>query len=312
MKALLSIARKALNSCYNERMKLLSIEHLKKCYGDLTAVEDVSFSVTKGSCFGLLGPNGAGKTTTMEIVEDIIPPTSGTIHYKGAERGPSFREEIGIQFQHTSLLNFLSVRETLLCYQKLYKRPESIDYLIELCLLEPILDQRNNKLSGGQQQRLMLALALINKPELIFLDEPSTGLDPQSRRHLWAIVENIKAKGKTIVMTTHSMEEAEFLCDTIAIVDQGAIIAKGSPAELITKYCKTNIITLPQSTDTVALSGLGLDFNVQNDLIAIRSESVDDTLRTLLDGGIGLNDIVVDSPDLEDVFLYLTGRSLRD
>ena len=312
MKTPLSITRKALNSCYNEPMNLLSIEHLKKCYGDLTAVEDVSFSVTKGSCFGLLGPNGAGKTTTMEIVEDIIPPTSGTIHYKGTERGPSFREEIGIQFQHTSLLNFLSVQETLLCYQKLYKRPESLDYLIELCLLEPILGQRNNKLSGGQQQRLMLALALINKPELIFLDEPSTGLDPQSRRHLWAIVEKIKAEGKTIVMTTHSMEEAEFLCDTIAIVDQGAIIAEGSPTELITTYCKTNIITLPPSTDTASLNGLGLDYNVQNDSIAIRSESVDDTLRTLLDGGIGLNDIVVDSPDLEDVFLYLTGRSLRD
>ena len=293
-------------------MELLSIKHLRKTYGDLVAVEDVSFSVRKGSCYGLLGPNGAGKTTTMEVVEDILPATGGIILYKGVERDGRFREEIGIQFQHTSLLNFLSVEETLGCYQKLYRDPEQLDPLINLCQLEPLLKQRNNQLSGGQQQRLMLALALVNKPHLIFLDEPSTGLDPQSRRHLWKIVEDIKNSGKTIVMTTHSMEEAEFLCDTIAIVDRGSIIAEGSPANLIATHCKTNTITLPLSALTDEFQRLGLDYQTQNSSVAIRSISVEHTIKALIDGGIDLRDIAVQSPNLEDVFLHLTGRRLRE
>lgn len=299
-------------AAYNGRMALLSVRNLKKKYGNSVAVEDISFAVGKGTCYGLLGPNGAGKTTTMEVVEDIIPATSGTILYKGKARDLHFREETGIQFQHTSLLNFLSVKETLQCYQKLFKHPEKIDTLIERCNLSPILNKRNNQLSGGQQQRLMLALALINRPALIFLDEPSTGLDPQSRRYLWDIVEDIKDDGKTIVMTTHSMEEAEFLCDTIAIVDQGSIIAEGSPAELIAKHCKTNTITLPLSVIENKLPTLAEDFSLHGNSIVIRSLNVERTLRTLMAADIDLKEMVVDSPDLEDVFLYLTGRTLRD
>jgi len=293
-------------------MDLLSVLHLRKKYGNSVAVEDISFSIPQGTCYGLLGPNGAGKTTTMEVVEDIIPATSGTVLYKGATRDHRFREEIGIQFQHTSLLNFLSVKETLQCYKKLYKKSEELDALVNRCNLQSLLHMRNNQLSGGQQQRLMLALALINKPDLIFLDEPSTGLDPQSRRYLWKIVEEIKDDGKTIVMTTHSMEEAEFLCDTIAIVDRGFIIAEGSPAELITTYCKTNTITLPLTALDSKLSSLTIDVSTNGNMAAIRSDNVKQTLTTLLAADIDLTEMVIDSPDLEDVFLHLTGRKLRD
>lgn len=297
---------------YNWEMVLLSVQNLKKSYGKCIAVEDISFSVRQGTCYGLLGPNGAGKTTTMEVVEDIIPATSGTILYKGKIRNTRFREETGIQFQHTSLLNFLSVKETLQCYQRLFRHPEKLDTLIERCNLGPILNNRNNQLSGGQQQRLMLALALINKPNLIFLDEPSTGLDPQSRRYLWEIVEDIKSDGKTIMMTTHSMEEAEFLCDTIAIIDQGSIIAEGSPAELISAHCKTNTITLPLPVIENKLQSLAMDFSLHGNSVVIRTMNVEQTLKSLLAASVDLKEMIVDSPDLEDVFLYLTGRKLRE
>jgi len=293
-------------------MPILEIQHLKKHYKDVIAVSDVSFQVDQGSCFGLLGPNGAGKTTTMEIIENIIEPTGGTILYRGSPRNESFRQEIGIQFQHTSLLNFLSVRETLLCYRQLYKNPEDIDWLISRCDLGPILQQRNNQLSGGQRQRLMLALALVNRPELIFLDEPSTGLDPQSRRYLWEIVNEIKADGKTIIMTTHSMEEAQFLCDTIAIMDNGQIIAEGSPAQLISTHCQTNTITLPRALVEKQLSDLGLDYQAGESSIYIRTANVDEILSRLISSQIDLSEMSVQSPNLEDVFLSLTGKQLRD
>ncbi|MEE4166780.1 MAG: ABC transporter ATP-binding protein, partial [Desulfocapsaceae bacterium] len=207
---------------------------------------------------------------------------------------------------------FLTVRETLQCYQKLFENPEKLDTLIARCNLSSILGNRNNQLSGGQQQRLMLAVALVNRPKLIFLDEPSTGLDPQSRRYLWEIVEDIKNDGKTIVMTTHSMEEAEFLCDTIAIVDEGVIIAEGSPAELISTYCKTSTITLPLTAVTEKLPTLSIEYRIQGNSLAISSPVIEKTLKTLMAAGIDLTEMVVDSPDLEDVFLHLTGKKLRD
>lgn len=304
--------RKSVISDYNEQMQILEVIDLVKVFKDVTAVNQVSFSVNEGSCFGLLGPNGAGKTTTMEIIEDIMPATSGTILYQGKPRSNSFREEIGIQFQHTSLLNFLSVKETLICYQNLYRNPLDIEWLIERCDLSQIIDRKNNQLSGGQQQRLMLALALINQPRLIFLDEPSTGLDPQSRHYLWAIVEEIKRDGKTIIMTTHSMEEAEFLCDTIAIMDQGYIIAEGSPAQLISTYCNTNTITLPNETITDHLAFMNLPYTHHGTTVTIQSQHVDETLSLLISSGTDLTDMTVRSANLEDVFLYLTGKKLRD
>lgn len=276
------------------------------------AVDDVSFSVGTGSCFGLLGPNGAGKTTTMEVIEDILPATAGTVLYKGKQRADTFREEIGIQFQHTSLLNFLSVRETLLCYRGMYEHPADLDWIINRCDLASILKQKNNQLSGGQQQRLMLALALINRPDLIFLDEPSTGLDPQSRRYLWGIITEIKKDGKTIIMTTHSMEEAESLCDTIAIMDQGKIIAQNSPGKLIETYCKINTITLPRNSVSKSLGFLEEKHLINEHSISIFTDNIERTIHKLVANNIDFKKITIHSPNLEDVFLHLTGRKLRD
>jgi ABC-2 type transport system ATP-binding protein len=291
---------------------IIEVTHLEKTYGDNRAVVDTTFSVNEGICFGLLGPNGAGKTTTMEIVEDIITATSGTILYRGAPRTASFREEIGIQFQHTSLLNFLSVKETLLSFHKLYHQPENIEYLIQLCDLTPIMERRNNQLSGGQLQRLMLALALVNKPRLVFLDEPSTGLDPQSRRNLWDIVRTIKAEGKTIIMTTHSMEEAEYLCDEVAIMDKGSIIAWDTPARLIQTHCKRNSILLPESAFRMNLKALPFDWKRRDQTIVLETGQIDEALDKLLNLDIDLTEMAIHSSNLEDVFLCLTGKDLRD
>jgi ABC-2 type transport system ATP-binding protein len=292
--------------------QIVEVINLKKVFGENQAVTDASFTVKEGICFGLLGPNGAGKTTTMEIVEDIIAPSSGEILYQGKPRGASFREEIGIQFQHTSLLNFLSVEETLLSFHKLYQQPEDITYLVQLCDLHPILKQRNNQLSGGQLQRLMLALALINRPRLVFLDEPSTGLDPQSRRNLWDIVRTIKAEGKTIIMTTHSMEEAEYLCDEVAIMDMGRIIAWDTPARLIQTHCQGSSILLPESAFKMSLDTLPFKWKQRDKTIVLKTAQVQEGLTKLLSLDIDLTEMTIHSPNLEDVFLYLTGKGLRD
>lgn len=292
--------------------QIIEVINLKKQFGETQAVADASFSVKEGICFGLLGPNGAGKTTTMEIVEDIIGASSGEILYQGKPRGVSFREEIGIQFQHTSLLNFLTVQETLLSFHKLYQQPEDLDLLIQRCDLTPILKRRNNQLSGGQLQRLMLALALINKPRLVFLDEPSTGLDPQSRRNLWDIVRNIKAEGKTIIMTTHSMEEAEYLCDEVAIMDMGSIIAWDTPARLIKTHCQGSSILLPESAFKMSLDALPFTWKRRDKSIVLETAQIDEGLNKLLNLDIDLTEMTVHSPNLEDVFLYLTGKGLRD
>lgn len=292
---------------------ILKVDHLFKKFGTVEAVRDLSFSVTKGTCFGLLGPNGAGKTTSLEIIENIIPPSAGDIFYKGEPRTPSFAEEIGIQFQKTSLLNFLTVEETLQCFHRLYDTPADLTELITRCELQQILSKYNNRLSGGQAQRLMLALALINHPELVFLDEPSTGLDPQARRNLWAIVETIKEEGRTIIMTTHSMEEAEYLCDEVAIMDRGTIIAQGSPSQLIATHCKGETISLPRS----ALNGLDgrqlpLTCRPFGDNIEIDTDNIHASLEILGQHGVNLSRISVRSGNLEEVFIRLTGRQLRD
>ncbi len=291
---------------------IIEVINLRKSFGENTAVADASFTVKEGICFGLLGPNGAGKTTTMEIVEDIIAPTSGEILYQGQPRKVSFREEIGIQFQHTSLLNFLTVAETLLSFHKLYQQPEDMDLLIQRCELGPILKRMNNKLSGGQLQRLMLALALVNRPRLVFLDEPSTGLDPQSRRNLWDIVRNIKEEGKTIIMTTHSMEEAEYLCDEVAIMDMGRIIAWDTPAHLIQAYCKGSSILLPETAFKMNLEALPFDWKRRDQTIILETAQIDEGLNKLLNLDIDLTEMAIHSPNLEDVFLSLTGKGLRD
>ena len=212
---------------------ILEVRHLKKQFDQLTAVNDISFQIQPGICFGLLGPNGAGKTTTIEMIEGLTEPTSGEILYQGKPRDQRFRLEAGIQFQSTSVMDKLTVAEILKLFHSLYHKRSNLTELIEICDLESLMPQRATKLSGGQTQRLMFALALINDPQIVFLDEPTTGLDPQSRRNLWDLIEHLKGQGKTVLLTTHYMDEAEILCDTLVIVDRGDIIAQGTPDKVV-------------------------------------------------------------------------------
>ena len=290
---------------------ILEVRNLVKKYDHFKAVDGISFTIAEGICFGLLGPNGAGKTTSMEVMEGILKPTSGEIAYRGRQRDASFKEEIGIQFQQTALLAFLSVMETLKTFQSLYRNSQDLNSLIRKCHLEALQKQPNDKLSGGQRQRLLLALALINDPKLLFLDEPSTGLDPQARRNLWELVENVKNEGKTIILTTHYMEEAQELCDEIAIMDQGRIIAAGSPQELIDRYCEGVTVTLPGYDGEFPEDDFPLRFNWANDAVEIYAKDVKMCLQALMDFNLDIQDMTVRAPNLEDVFLKLTGKQLR-
>jgi ABC-2 type transport system ATP-binding protein len=291
---------------------LLEVKNLIKKYKTVAAVNGASFSVAKGVCFGLLGPNGAGKTTTIEVIEDVIPPTSGDIFYKGNPRTASFKDEVGIQFQTTSLLSFLTVRETLETFQRLYRHSARIDQLIELCHLGEFQHQYNDKISGGQRQRFLLAMALINQPELLFLDEPSTGLDPQARRNLWDLIRQIKKDGKTIILTTHYMEEAQHLCDEIAIMDYGKIIARGTPQNLIRQHSPDMTVVLPLQGSEHSLENLPLRYQKVHDTIEIKTDDVNTCLDLLMSHRIDMSDLIVRSPSLESVFLNLTGRQLRE
>ena len=284
-----------------------------KQYGKLLAVDHLNLAVPQGTCFGLLGPNGAGKTTLIEIIEDIIAPSSGQILYKGSYRTADFRQQIGIMFQQTALLAYMSVQETLATFQSLYSESYDIESLIKLCHLGDIRKQLNDKISGGQRQRLLVALALINRPSLVFLDEPSTGLDPQARRNLWDIVNNIKSQGKTIILTTHYMEEAHQLCDEVAIMDHGQIIVQGSPHELITKHGGGIKILLPKESGAVLNQTLPYAISAGNDgRIQMQVDEMNQTVQTLVRAGVDLNFMEVQPPSLEAVFLNLTGRRLRE
>lgn len=296
---------------HTTRQPILEVRSLVKKYGRFKAVDDISLSIEEGSCFGLLGPNGAGKTTSIEVMEGILKPTSGEIYYQGRQRDTSFTEEIGIQFQQTSLLAFLSVLETLKTFQSFYRKTQDLDSLIRKCHLEELLKQPNDKLSGGQRQRLLLAIALINDPNLLFLDEPSTGLDPQARRNLWDLVENVKAEGKTIILTTHYMEEAQELCDEIAIMDQGKLIAEGTPQNLIEQYCEGVTVTLPGYEADFPEVDFPLPFSRVDDSVEIYAKDVKMALQALVDFNVDIHDMTVRAPNLEDVFLKLTGKQLR-
>jgi ABC-2 type transport system ATP-binding protein len=294
---------------------ILQVDNLVKCYGNVTAVDGISFGITTGTCFGLLGPNGAGKTTTIEIIEGIIQPTDGKIMYKGHAPGRRFKEEIGIQFQATALLNFLSVRESLEIFASLYQNPLPLNEVISICYLEDILEQRNDRISGGQKQRLLLAIALVNDPELLFLDEPTTGLDPQARRNLWDIVEKIKTQGKTIVLTTHYMEEAQKLCDEIIIVDKGKIILQGDPELLLKEYCGGVTVSLPKNgvseqLQTIFSENAGLckgqKIYETSRHIEFHTTDVNGCMKTLLEAGVDLSRITLRSRNLEDLFLEKT------
>jgi len=289
----------------------LEAKNIVKQYPGVLAVDGVSFSVREGICFGLLGPNGAGKTTTVEIIEGVTKATSGEVYYYGEIAADKFRQEAGIQFQNTALQDYITVRETIEMFRALYARQADIDEIIEQCSLGDLLDRDNRKLSGGQRQRLLLAVALVNSPRMIFLDEPTTGLDPQARRNFWDLVQSIRAGGSTVLLTTHYMDEAQVLCDEIAIMDAGKIIAQGSPDELLQKQYDGLIIELPVSDLTDDLSGIPHTLNESLGTIEVITTDVSESLRLLTPHVSNLNKIKIRQPNLEDLFLDLTGHSLR-
>ncbi len=290
---------------------IISIEGLSKRYGAVKAVNDVSFGIPEGICFGLLGPNGAGKTTTIEIMEGIQAPSSGRVLFRGEPISRDFKNRIGIQFQTTALPEFITVKETLSLFSSFYERPRPMAEVIKLCSLEDLLSRDNQKLSGGQRQRLLLALAIIAKPELVFLDEPTTGLDPQARRNFWELITRIKAEKTTVVLTTHYMDEAQILCDQVAIMDQGKIMAIDTPNALLAKHFDGVLIRLPYDgccqDELLGFEGLV----TLEDSIELQTSNLDKSLKKLLAAKVNLEGLSIHKPNLEDLFIKLTGSSLR-
>ena len=290
---------------------LLETCRLIKHFRGVQAVNGIDLAIAPGCCFGLLGPNGAGKTTTVEMLEGIQQPTSGTIRYRGEALGAQFRQEIGIMFQATALQDHITGRENLRMFGSFYQRTLPVAELIDACALGEFLDRDTRKLSGGQRQRLLLAIALVNDPELIFLDEPTTGLDPQARRNFWELVHQIKARGKTILLTTHYMEEAYHLCDEIAIMDHGRVIAQGTPRDLLAAHFDDVVLQLPLADFPDPPPQLGLTMIRGRDAVEILSCDVNAAIEELLAQRIPLARLQIRPRTLEDLFLELTGRELR-
>jgi ABC-2 type transport system ATP-binding protein len=301
----------------------ISCRGLLKHFGDVKAVDGLDLAVRRGECFGLLGPNGAGKTTTIEILEGLTQPDGGEVEILG-ERwvgdGRALRERIGISLQETQLNEKLTVEETLRLFRSFYAKGRDVEAVLGLLSLGEKRKARVGKLSGGQKQRLAVACALVGDPEVLFLDEPTTGLDPQSRRELWDQVEKFRASGGTILLTTHYMDEAERLCDRVAIVDHGKVIALGSPRELIAKLHGADVIEFaaePDLTDE-ALKELPdveeLLRRGEHRAITVRSlaRSVPPLLRAGEAAGARLVFLSTHRATLEDVFVALTGRELRE
>jgi ABC-2 type transport system ATP-binding protein len=259
----------------------------------------------------LLGPNGAGKTTTVEMMEGVTQPTSGQVLYRGRKLGAQFRAEAGIQFQKTALQDFLTVRETLTLFTRLFPRRRSVDDLVRTCALEEVANRDNRKLSGGQMQRLLLAIALANDPRVLFLDEPTTGLDPQARHNFWELLRSIKAEGRTVLLTTHYMEEAYELCDVIAIMDRGTVVAEGPPSRLLEDHFDDVVLELPREDFRGEPADFPLPVLVASDRIEISTGDVEGALQALLGRGVPLKRLRIRPRDLEDLFLELTGRELR-
>ncbi len=251
----------------------LALSGLRKAFGDLIAVDGVNLEVLKGECFGLLGPNGAGKTTTIEICEGLTPPDAGAVKLLGLDwrkNANELRQRIGIQLQETQFPDKLTVEETLRLFRSFYRQGLSSEEAIRVAQLEEKRKSRVGTLSGGQKQRLAMACALVGDPELLFLDEPTTGLDPQARRHLWDLVDELKRAGRTIILTTHYMDEAERLCDRVAIMDHGKIIALGTVRELISSVGGEHIVEFAVRGDAIAV-----DVSRLTAIDGVRSHRVD-------------------------------------
>jgi ABC-2 type transport system ATP-binding protein len=298
---------------------------LRKTYDDkVEAVRGVNLEIQSGECFGLLGPNGAGKTTTIEILEGLLAPTSGQVTILGhnwQSHSRELREWLGISLQETRLSEKLTVRETLALFASFYREPRSPQLVLEELQLGEKADTWVGKLSGGQRQRLAVATALVGNPKILFMDEPTTGLDPQSRRQLWDIVRAFQKNGGTVLLTTHYMDEAERLCDRLAIVDHGEVIAEGTPSSLIDRLGAHQVIEFATSTDGQdphvwkALPGVESVLN-DDDLICLTVREPHLTIPALLDAvekhGSKLMRLTTRQASLEDVFVRLTGRHLRE
>jgi ABC-2 type transport system ATP-binding protein len=301
----------------------LRIRGLRKAFPKVIAVAGVDLEVARGEVFGLLGPNGAGKTTTLEIIEGLTTADAGEIEILGLtweQQGQEIRSRIGVQLQSTSLFNKITPREALDLYGSYYPKCRSSSDLLALVQLEEKADAYHVTLSGGQQQRLALALALVNDPELVFLDEPTTGLDPQARRSLWDVVRRMKGEGRTVVLTTHYMDEAEALCYRLAIMDHGQVIATGTPASLIADLALPSVVELTfngAAPDPGAFAAqLGQAVEQRVDLWEIPTPDPKTLLPRLLEAAdaaaIPFQQVHIRRATLEDVFLHRTGRSLRE
>ena len=300
---------------------VVQVSGLRKRYGSLTAVDDVSFDVREGEIFGLIGPNGAGKTTTMECVEGVRTPDSGHITVLGLDPFRdvyALQQRVGVQLQEAQLQKRIKVREAIALWASLYRTSVDHDRLLAQLGLVEKRDAWFMTLSGGQKQRLFIALALINDPQIVFLDELTTGLDPQARRAIWDLVKGIRARGKTIFLTTHLMEEAERLCDRVAIIDHGRIVDIDSPAGLIRRHCpeRTVILTTDDDRAEPALRDIpGVEITRRDDgALTVRGHAADlmtSVIQCLADRRIKVTDFQTVVPTLEDVFLKLTGHTVR-
>ena len=288
---------------------IIEARGLRKDYGTVRAVDTIDIAVAEGSCLGILGPNGAGKTTTIEMLEGITRPTIGSVLFRGKALDRDYRDRIGIQFQTTALPEFITVRETLNLFRSFYRRPRALDEVIALCSLEDILDRDNRKLSGGQRQRMLLALAIVSRPDILFLDEPTTGLDPQARRNFWDLIRGIRKENVTVIPTTHYMDEASELCDEIAIMDHGRVLERDRPQSLLARHFTGALVRVPRACvdeDNAPTSG-----SFVSDYFETQSTNLDLTMREFLASGINLEGLSIHKPDLEDLFIKLTGSSLR-
>ena len=301
---------------------VIEVEKLTKRYGDLPAVNDISFNVRKGEVFALLGPNGAGKTTTVEIIDTIRTPTSGKVRLLGMDVTKKKRDivpRIGVLPQGFSSFDRITVRETMQYYSRLFCcRNADIDGLIALVNLNDKAKEQYMNLSGGLKQRLGIAIALVNDPEVVFLDEPTTGLDPRARREVWEVLLGLKQAGKTVFLTTHYMEEAELLADTVAIISKGKIIAMDSPVQLIESNADYLVLTLQsideKAFDVVGKMGFAPELNNHKSL-NVKVTGTDDIrkiLNAMEDAGASLLSMDVRKPNLEQVFLKLTGEALHE
>jgi ABC-2 type transport system ATP-binding protein len=301
----------------------LRVQGLRKQYPKVLAVDHLDLDVPRGEVFGLLGPNGAGKTTTLEIIEGLTPPDGGVITILGMDwrhHGKEIRSRIGVQLQSTSLFNKITPREALDLYGSYYPKRRSTKDLLDLVQLNEKADAYHITLSGGQQQRLAIALALVNDPELVFLDEPTTGLDPQARRSLWDVIRHIKAEGRTVILTTHYMEEAETLCDHLAIMDHGRILTTGSPLELVQQLELPSVVEFAfygEAPEPGEFAGkLGQPIERRGDVWEIPTRDPKGLLPCLLEFAemekVPYQQVHVRRATLEDVFLHRTGRSLRE